>query len=117
MDIHHSFHVLPVMQFELHIPPNRSALEPYREQITAMRAQNWPHLKIARWLSDNHQITIHQESVRRFCISRSIHKLTLKNAPKIQSKTKTAPKQSKLAEKEKFIYEPSLIDIHSSSKH
>ena len=57
----------PLMEFPPHQRPNVSKLEAFRTEIVAMRSSNWPFLKIATWLHDNHQIQVTKEAARQFC--------------------------------------------------
>ena len=83
------------MNFEDHQRPNASKLEAHRDEITAMRARNWPCLKIAEWLGQHRKLTIHQESVRRFCLSRNITKGEPKAAEKPGKTSHTVAQHSK----------------------
>jgi hypothetical protein len=62
----------PLMDFPPHQRPNVSRLESFRSEIAAMRASNWPFLKIAAWLDEHHQINVSKEAVRQFCKVRGI---------------------------------------------
>jgi len=61
-------------RFEQHMHSNRTQLENWRAEITAMRAQSWPYAKIAQWLLEEQDFKIGQEAIRRFCKSRNIRK-------------------------------------------
>lgn len=60
--------------FEEHRRPNESKLEPFRDEITEMRAKNWPLREIARWLLEQKQVRAGRETVRSFCKVRGIVK-------------------------------------------
>jgi hypothetical protein len=55
-----------------HIRRNLSRLEPFRQDIAAMRRANWPYLRIADWLSAEHGIHLTFQSVAKFCHARGI---------------------------------------------
>lgn len=63
-----------MMTFETHSIPLRSRLEEWREEVTAMRAANWPYSRIARWLQEEKGVSISREAVRQFCAVRGILK-------------------------------------------
>jgi hypothetical protein len=62
------------LKFDPHLYPKRSRLEKWRDEISEMRALNWPCAKIVRWLLEHHHFEITDEGVRQFCIRRGILK-------------------------------------------
>ena len=61
-------------KFEAHESPNRSQLEKWRPEIITMRSLNWPYHRIAKWLGDEHCLSVSKEAVRKFCRVRNIEK-------------------------------------------
>jgi len=84
------------MEFEPHRRPNESALEQFRSDIAAMRSQNWPYGRIASWLATEKYLTMHNDSIRRFCIRRGITKG--KKSPPASLKQSVRSKPKKLFE-------------------
>lgn len=74
------------MEFPFHQRPNVSRLEIVREEIIAMRSQNWPYHRIATWLHKDKGIAVTKEAIRQFCDVRKIQKgiprsSTIQNPP------------------------------------
>ncbi len=62
------------VEFEEHRRPNESRLEPFRKQISKMRAKSWPYQRIVEWLQTHADLTISAEAVRKYCLTREITK-------------------------------------------
>ena len=62
------------LAFERHRDVRLSRLEPHRVAIAKMREQGWPYRKVVTWLSEERQIQVHHETLRRFCVLRKILK-------------------------------------------
>ncbi len=61
-------------EFEPHENPNRSQIEKWRAEIISMRSLNWPYHRVAKWLEDEHGLSVSKEAVRKFCRVRNIGK-------------------------------------------
>ncbi len=100
-------------KFQPYQKPNVSRLEQWRDDITEMRALNWPYPEIAKWLLDQHQLKITSEAIRQFCNLRNIIKgappKQKNNSPKSHNVIHPAKKKAV----KKFTYDSSKpIDIH-----
>lgn len=82
-------------KFEAHENPNRSQIERWRAEIITMRSLNWPYHRIAKWLEDEHGLSVSKEAVRKFCRVRNIEKgQGLSVLPPLQRPPSRVQKQS-----------------------
>ena len=97
------------MNFEAHQRPNLSRLESWRDEITAMRAAQWPYRRIAKWLQEEQLHQVSATAIRNFCLIREIPKGGTKEPTKPKPERQSLPKRKPVAspEKKKFTYDDS----------